>query len=167
MVTPTSTTPLFDSLVIETKGKRRVPNEFGKPQRPRQSMDAAWDAFRQHWPNLQRRSADSTYNCYGLAFANRRTAVTDTALPIIFQDDGYRVITRTNALPGDVVVYRDQGDNITHVAIVLQRRLVISEDQDDLVVVSQWGFDGEYIHPASEVPLQYGSAREIWTERRI
>ncbi len=129
-------------------------------------MDAFYEEMKRLWPNLQRRSWDSTYNCYGMVFANRRTVVDDTAVPIIFEDDGYRIVERNQALPGDVVVYKDGRGRIRHVGLVLQKRLVATEDDDELVVLSQWGLNGEYQHLARDVPKVYGDLAEIWTERK-
>ena len=88
-------------------------------------------------------------------------------MPVIFEDDGYKTIPRAKALPGDIAVYRDRTGDVSHVGVIIERRLITREDQDDLVILSQWGFDGEYIHGASELPEAYGPLGEIWSDRKI
>jgi len=158
--------PIFDSLALETKGRHPIANVFGKPQRPKDSLDAFFDAMRKIWPDLVRRSWDSTYNCYGMAFGARRTAVDEAALRVIFEDDGYRRVPRDQALPGDIAIYRDKTGEVSHVGIIIQRRLVTTARDDDLVILSQWGFDGEFIHGATKVPEAYGPLTEIWSDRK-
>ena len=157
---------IFDSLAIQTRAKRFIENDFGKPQRSKESMDAFYEEMKHLWPNLERRSWDSTYNCFGMAFANRRTVVDDSALPTIYQDDGYRAIGRPQATPGDVIIYKNERGRIMHVAVVVEKRIVQREDDDELVVLSQWGLNGEYRHSARDVPEVYGRVSEIWTERK-
>jgi cell wall-associated NlpC family hydrolase len=155
----------LDSLVLQTKRRRPIKNEFGRPPKSSAGLDDFYARMKAIRPDLLRRSADSSYNCYGMAFANRRTHVHEDALAVIFEDDGYRIIDRTEAMPGDLVIYRKADHQIAHVAVVIRRDFVTTNSSDDLVVLSQWGNSGEFIHKASEAPQEYGQIIEIWTER--
>jgi hypothetical protein len=99
-----------------------------------------------------------------MVFAGRRTHVHEDALPIVFVDDEYRRIERRDANVGDIVIYRGPSGDIEHVGVVLRRILVTPSDDDDLVVLSQWGDSGEFIHKSSE--QAYGEVREVWTDRK-
>lgn len=70
----------------------------------------------------RRRPAIAGYNCFGMALAHRRTAITglDGGLldvQRILDEDGYSVIAPAAAMAGDLVVYSDERD-VTHVARV-------------------------------------------------
>lgn len=83
---------------------------------------------------------------------------------MIRDDDGYKAIGRQQAMEGDIVVYRKNG-RITHSGVIVSKRLVLREQDDELLVLSQWGYDGEYLHAANTVPSEYGELSEIWSER--
>lgn len=133
-------------LKIETRKRRHIRNEPDRPLRTQEGMDDFFDRMKSRWTNLTRRSADSSYNCFGMAFANRRTHVHEDALPIIFHDDEYRKIERSDAERGDIVIYRGPSGEIEHVAVILQRMPITPSADDDLLVLSQWGNSGEFIH---------------------
>ena len=83
------------------------------------------------------------------------------ALGLILNDDGYRVVEQPH--PGDIVVYRGDGGMVEHVGLVLQADQVFGVRQ--ILVLSKWGGDGEYIHREEDVPDQLGRPVEYWTER--
>ena len=65
---------------------------------------------------------------------------------------------------GDVVVYKDQRGNVSHVRLIAQ---VIpgARQEPEFRVLSQWGQDGEYFHNINDVNPLLGSANEFWTDR--
>jgi hypothetical protein len=105
----------------------------------------------------------ATYNCFGLVFASRRTWIHEEALDLILRDDGYRRVD----VPwiGDVVIYRDNDDNVNHVGIVVGLNVDSMGGQPEILVLSKWGADGEYLHRHDHVPGLFGARVEYWTER--
>jgi hypothetical protein len=105
----------------------------------------------------------ATYNCFGLVFASRRTWIHEEALDLILRDDGYRRVD----VPwiGDVVIYRDNDDNVNHVGIVVGLNVDSMGGQPEILVLSKWGADGEYLHRHDHVPELFGARVEYWTER--
>ncbi len=96
----------------------------------------------------------------GLAFAARRTAIDIGHLPAILQDDGYRRLADEEPpREGDVVAYRYE-DAYSHVGVVWT-----SGQRDDVLVLSKWGSLAEFMHPIDEVPSDYGTEVEFWTDR--
>jgi hypothetical protein len=130
-------------------------------------MKAAADIFTRAHPSLKVRSLDSTYNCVGLVFASRRTAVDPDQFPRIFTDDKYvKLRTEADAALGDIAVYRDWSGAITHVGVVIDIHMDVSAAVPRFRVLSQWGRDGEYLHDGEDVPVWLGRLTEVWSERR-
>jgi hypothetical protein len=50
--------------------------------------------------------------------------------------------------------------------VVFEIRLKVQAGTRDLMVLSKWGADGEYIHALGDVPALLGVPREFWTDRR-
>ena len=116
-------------------------------------------------PNVVPRSATRVCNCYGLVFASRRTCVNyedDSSILSILVDDEYRHINAAECRVGDVVVYRNDEGEITHVGMVAAERGI----ERDMLVLSQWGALGEYLHEVGDVFEAYGTPAEFWTHRR-
>ena len=130
------------------------------------SMDARKDIMLANRPSVRVRSLSSVYNCMGMVFANRRTWVDPEHLPMILEDDGYRLVANEQELqPGDVVVYRDADGEVSHVGIVTEVRTNPREASLEVFVMSQWGESGEYFHRANEVHPALGNPSEYWTDR--
>lgn len=139
-----------------------------KDERPPSAMEDA-EAFAQaQCPGITTRSLSSTYNCAGLIFAARRTVVFMGELKRVLRDDEYELITqRPRLTPGDLITYKARQDGeILHIGVVLSVRLVPADAEIEVTVLSQWGFDGEYIHSELNVPASYGQIREYFSERR-
>ena len=115
-------------------------------------------------------SASSLYNCYGFAFASRRTAIMDgDEVTKILQDDGYRELpwdAREWDI-GDVVLYKTQGDPISHVAVIHHKETHESGEVRDVYVVSAWGPSGEYIHPIDPRHDNLGTPYRVVTQRVV
>lgn len=157
------------ALHLYTKGNRRfIENELPDSDLSRDALRAAREIVRGISPSAMCRSLTGLYNCVGLVFASRRTMVDVKHLPIILEDDGYSMIPESDALLGDIVLYRRNG-LISHVGIVFEFRDVsIRGDRSriEVWVLSQWGENGEYLHKLREVPTIYGDGLEFWSERR-
>ena len=152
-------------LLLCTRKKTPIPNEMPLPRLPL-SMRAGEAMHLRDHPNIQSRSLRSEYNCMGMIFASRRTCVDPIHLSFIFSDDDYRTVRNESELwPGDVVVYRDNDNEIMHVGLVSHIRPVLDQGTREIWVLSQWGFDGEYLHRAEDVSINLGKPAEYWTDR--
>ena len=152
-------------LALSTRKRHQVPNEQRSP-RPPARMQAARSIVLSAHPSARARSLSSLYNCVGMVFASRRTWVEPEHLPMILADDEYRQVNNRGELqPGDVVVYRDDQDEISHVGIVAEVRPDLEEATWVVVVLSQWGADGEYFHIDDDVNPRLGRPTEYWTDR--
>lgn len=155
-------------LPLATKRGTRIPNERRREHAPIR-LQAAKDIVLRSHPVAQMRSLSATYNCMGMVFANRRTWIDTDHLQLILQEDNYRQTTIDDIQPGDVIVYRDELGSVTHVGLVscIEVNLAdLSEDMHKVTVLSQWGADGEYFHPADEVNERLGNPTEYWTDRQ-
>lgn len=152
------------SIHIETSKKRRIENV----QYPQRAEEAMFEARKIH-DNARRtfRSSRSTYNCVGMVFANRRTSIDPSQIPLILADDEYyEVEDQAKVAVGDIVIYiRDGSTEIQHIGVVVLNQLKIGGGRD-LKVLSQFGRDGEYIHDLLDVPELYGSVVRFYSERR-
>ena len=156
------------ALKLETRRKRWVQNAMG-PQRSPESMVAARAMHTANHARIVARSLSSVYNCFGLAFASRRTAIVDGAqVESILADDGYKLVGQDKALRGDVVLYRDRDSNeIIHAGLISEIRTRLDDSVAERIVISQWGQDGEYEHPEVSVPTRLAGRIEYWTMRTV
>ena len=129
-------------------------------------MEAARDLVLGKHPSASVRSLNSVYNCVGMVFASRRTWVEPEHVPMILADDGYRPINRNELECGDVVVYRREDlAEISHVGIVANVKVKPKDASLEVMVLSQWGQDGEYFHLDDDVNPMLGTPTEYWTDR--
>ncbi len=162
---------IHDSLSIQLGSRaRRWIRNTRLPELPAERMRAAERNCHRMYPGrVATRSLSASYNCFGMVFACRRTAICGPEeLEIIFEDDGYRQVhNRADVTVGDVVVYRPSPSReISHVGLVIEVKALLAEADVRIKVLSQWGRDGEYIHDEADVPTVYGQYREYYTERR-
>ena len=152
-------------LGLETRKGSKIPNEQ-RTQRHPTSMQAALAISQTGRPSVQPRSLSSVYNCMGMVFASRRTCIETEHLPMILREDNYRqVLSERDLTRGDLVVYKDQNESVTHVGIVTEIRHNILNGSTTITVLSQWGAHGEYFHLADEVHPSLGKPAEYWTDR--
>ena len=90
------------------------------------------------------------YNCHGLTFANRRTAIfDDSAIQVILREDGYEEVDIVHVLPGDIVLYIGEDGSVDHSGIV------VSEPDGMLkipLVMSKWAKYAEVVHCVNQCP---------------
>jgi hypothetical protein len=111
------------------------------------------------FPKFLRARTNPRYNCHGLTFGSRRTAIlSDAEITTILQEDGYSpVVDRKDVLPGDVVVYFAADGTIEHSAVVASRPLAPFYVPE---VFSKWGPGGpELLHAATDCPYAVGDLR--------
>jgi hypothetical protein len=154
-------------LALQTRAAWDIPNEV--PDDTSHSMsrihaEAAHELFAKR-PTLRLRSLLGPYNCVGLVFGSRRTAMEPEHIRRILRDDGYRKIERAEAHLGDLVVYHT-GDRSapTHIGVVFAKP--VAETDPSLTILSKWGHDPEYLHDLRDVPELFGHVHEFYTERR-
>jgi hypothetical protein len=68
---------------------------------------------------------------------------------------------------GDIAVYLNRdGRIVSHVGVVVKIEPDIAKASWNIMVMSQWGADGEYIHSVDDVPQFLGEPKQYWTDRR-
>lgn len=151
---------------LATRKGRTIPNERRMERHP-SAMQAARNIVLQSHPSARPRSLTAVYNCMGMVFANRRTCVEPEYLQTILEDDEYhRLPGRGQVELRDVVVYRDDQGIVGHVGLVA--RVIPNLRQggtSEIVVLSQWGADGEYFHSVNDVSPYLGAPTEYWSDR--
>src|ERR1700690_211292 len=136
-----------NSIELSTKQRTWIYN-VRRPERSPLSMQEAEKFAHKNCPNIKTRSLSSTYNCVGMIFASRRTAIDPDQLPKIFNDDEYvRVLNRSELMVGDLVAYKKSpiAKDVDHIGLIIKIDFQISPPDVKILVLSQWGFDGEYI----------------------
>ena len=153
------------NLPLATKRGEQIPNEQ-REQAIIESMEARRELVLKGRLSARVRSLSSTYNCMGMVFASRRTWIEPEHVAMILQDDGYRPVSDEDELyPGDVVIYRDNRGEVSHVGIVTDIRINLIQASREITVLSQWGESGEYLHLVDDVHPGLGQPSEYWTER--
>ncbi|MCP4699373.1 MAG: hypothetical protein GY862_21385 [Gammaproteobacteria bacterium] len=96
-----------------------------------------------------RSSPTARYNCHGMTFASRRTGIYEnTAIEQILREDKYIQINPKDVLPGDVILYCSDEDNIEHSGIVATEIIEMGVPR----VISKWGKYAEFVHWANKCP---------------
>lgn len=136
-------------------------------ERAPESMRAAEIAAHRLCPGIITRSLSGKYNCYGMVFASRRVVIEHPEdVEQILRDDGYNRVHQNDVKIGDVIIYRKApNEEVQHVGLIVEVGRNIEAARIDLMILSQFGFDGEYFHPEHLVPPQYGTHRDYYTER--
>ncbi|MCH8877874.1 MAG: hypothetical protein IIA89_13815 [Chloroflexi bacterium] len=155
------------SLKLSSKTGNWIRN-VRKIARPPAAMVDAESYAHAQCPGIATRSLSSTYNCAGLVFASRRTVILMGELNRVLREDEFRPVTQKAQLkPGDLVTYKVRLDGeVRHIGVVMSTTPNPEAAEVDVTVLSQWGYDGEYIHDEENVPVLFGQIREYFTERR-
>ena len=103
-----------------------------------------------------RTAATPRYNCHGMTFASRRTGIFDReTIDQILREDGYKEVSSSSALPGDVIIYYAADGDAEHSGIVVSPPVDLGIPQ----VVSKWGKYAEFIHWANRCPYSFAAAK--------
>ena len=151
-------------LDLTTKRGNRIPN-MQRRTRPPISMATARDIVLNSHPSAEMRSLRSEYNCVGMVFASRRTDIDPEYVEMILRDDGFRRVEEGDLQIGDVVIYRTEDQQISHVGLIAKITLTLARGHREITVLSQWGADGEYFHGIDDVNPNLGRPTEFWTDR--
>jgi hypothetical protein len=157
------------SIPLATRKGTTIPNS----RRWEMSPEAV-EGSRQQWsalqPDAELRSLSTfsnTYNCMGCVFASRRTWVDTDCLRLIMGDDGYQSVDQKDAMPGDLVLYKDSTRSVVHVGVILEKNPDVRSARFRFKVLSKWGSGGEFIHQMESIPDILGSPSQFITERRL
>ncbi len=151
-------------IVVQTRRGTPIPNSISPEpgERQRRRYELIRKRFGQTWTN--RKAACGGYNCFGMVFAARRTAIWESCcVETILKEDGYRLLPSEKVAPGDLVLYRDRvGKEPYHVALVLRR-----EELGAWFALSKWNdTSGEDIHNIQHhCWVDFDVEIEFWTDR--
>jgi hypothetical protein len=154
-------------IILQTREGKDVENSQSCP--PDGTIMARYALLRRmHSGWINRKPACGIYNCFGLVWASRRTAVYDEgAISQILKDDGYRqLLPGGTPQPGDIVLYRNSNSTM-HAAIVMELRQLQPDGSMIPWVLSKWGnVFGEDFHAIQNIPKDLeGCIIEFWTDR--
>jgi hypothetical protein len=153
-------------LPLATRQKRDILNER-RMERPPVAMQAARNMVLREHPSATLRSLTSVYDCMGMVFAARRTTVGIDQLEMILEDDEYQRLPNPDGVrPGDIVVYRDSQGLASHVGLVSSTGPILQDGRREIIILSQWGADGEYFHRVDDASSAFGTHREYWSDRK-
>ncbi len=156
------------SIALETRKGRSIRN-VAAPE-PGEQAHRKHAALRSGQPWTNRKGPCGGYNCYGMVFATRRTAIYENdQIPDILEDDGYRQICEDEVRPGDIVLYRDRTQWLLHSALVLRRQKWEGKIPIPFAL-SKWndicGEDEHNVHHHIWPEPEYNVVLEFWTERQ-
>ncbi len=161
----TATDP--QALKLETRARRWVKNVL-RPETAPVLMSIRVTVALGACPAARNVSLSTVYNCYGLAFAARRSAIVDEEdVQTILHDDEYRRLPWDPAawLPGDIVAYRTDTGDLAHVGVISRIDVDLTNPEFRVLVRSAWGDSGEYDHPIDQVPILLGKPTEVFAQR--
>ena len=133
-------------IALHTRCENQVENEIDR-RSLRHGDETASRNFQKQYPKGVHRptSPSRKYNCHGLTFASRRTWIwKPLEIAKILKDDDYETVELKDAMPGDIVVYSQDGDP-EHSGIVISRDPVPT-------ILSKWGAAHEVIHRVIDCP---------------
>jgi hypothetical protein len=154
-----------NAIYLATSRNRRIPNAR-RPERVPEALVAAMQFVTESHPSARLRSLTGTYNCIGMAFANRRTCIEPDHVRMILEDDGHAEVSPKHVVSGDLLVYRDREGAISHVAVVISHEPDVANGRWNTTVISQWGYDGEYLHDHADVNQLLGRPDRFYSERK-
>ena len=155
-----------NSIPLATRAGRRIDNERRMEHLPAR-LRAAAHMITSQCHGAQPRTLSAQYNCMGMVFASRRVWVDITLIRRILEEDEYSRLAGPEALQvGDLVVYQRDGAD-AHVGMVIGSEVIMPSGEPVVTVLSQFGADGEYLHPIEQVPFLCGRPSEFWTDRRV
>jgi hypothetical protein len=131
------------------------------------------DSIRKYVHARQLSEACPVYNCHGLTFGSRRTAVTHEVSPILAQD-GYSEVPEAAAREGDIAAYIEENE-ISHTGFVIGREALLIGSSTTLRIWSKWSRGPEMSHLVQDCPYYAGEGsvrffrltewRDAWRER--
>ncbi len=144
---------LFESieLALQTRNERQIRNELLRRE-PFPGLVQEASDYRKKFPGCKHRPTKPSlkYNCHGLTFATRRSAITESAsVQSILRDDGYVEVDRKGVVAGDIAMYYEYGD-FSHSGIVVEVDHIGTEPV--IWVLSKWNRLHEVVHKLHDCP---------------
>jgi hypothetical protein len=155
------------ALQTQTRKRRQIGNEV-RPEKAPESLREGVRIITDAYPDVEPLSATALYNCYGLAFASRRSWIIDeTEVQKVLADDDFRDLGWDARLwaSGDIVLYYS-GEELSHVAVITDKRANIETGEVAVRVVSAWGESGEYLHLIDRVSPLLGKPCRVVSQRK-
>jgi hypothetical protein len=136
---------LFSQLALHSRREEQIENETDR-NLPYEGMTKYCESLKHQYDRCRHRPVGPTgkYNCHGLTFASRRTAIEGAVIEKILHEDEYSEVQLENAMTGDIVIYR-RGADVLHSGIVVR-------GFPDLLILSKWGSAHEAIHAVDDCP---------------
>jgi hypothetical protein len=97
-------------------------------------------------------------NCHGFVFTGGQFWIEGKSVDMILEDNGYEAVN--DPRPGDVIVYRDRDDDVSHTGLV--RGLA---SNGVVLVESKWGKYGRFVHRHDRHPYADGQIEFYRTGR--
>jgi len=136
----------YSELKLETRCHNQIENEIDRRAIRAGDEELSRD-YVKDYPGGKHRpvSPSRKYNCHGLTFGSRRTWISRASeIAKILKDDEYHSIEIKEVMPGDIVVYFQNGD-AEHSGIVIESGFVP-------IVLSKWGPAHEVVHRVNDCP---------------
>jgi hypothetical protein len=140
------------------------PNETPPPLTAAEMKGWA-DFFNKRFGAVARSLSRHHYNCVGMIFASRRVWIEIDDINKLLQEDGYRPISREQAVIGDVVLYKYNNGEPAHIGIIYAIETI--GQTLNIRVLSKWGRYPEFTHFLESVPDMLGRPLEYYTERVV
>jgi hypothetical protein len=121
-----------------------------------EEASASIQQYQHHWL-IRRGPPDDTANCHGWVFTNGKYNIAGRCVPTILDQNNYAKVKDPET--GDLVVYRNSDNEISHTGIV---RAVLGTN--DVLIESKWGRMGVYLHPVEK--SCYGKDFEYYRSER-
>jgi hypothetical protein len=156
------------ALLTETRKRRQIGNEV-RPERAIESLQEGIRIVTDAYPEVVPLSATALYNCYGLAFASRRTWILDEGeVKKVLEDDGFGELPWDPRFweAGDIVLYC-LDEEVSHVAVIASKQPVLQSGDFKVHVISAWGESGEYVHPMEVVSPLLGKPCRVLSQRKV
>jgi hypothetical protein len=147
------------ALAMETRQRVAIDN-FHNTAQPIHGDELQAAAYRGRYPGATHRptAVCFTYNCHGLTFASRRTEITSPAeIRKILVEDAYEMVQINDVLPGDIVIYISNDNDIEHSGIVVDVPRFVGQILPNPKILSKWGSAHEVIHMVRDCP--YNASR--------
>lgn len=159
-------------LRLDTRTGQPIKNEVAAAP-TRQSLAREQALVTEFGANWEKRIEPcGIYNCAGLVWASRRTAIyEDAEWDKIYQDDDYHELKDSELpMPGDLAIYSQSDVGYLHVGQVLSLEPVLLSSGELIPkILSKWDdASGEYIHRPMDVPFrnQFTDLQlKYWTDR--
>lgn len=149
MFDPTLPAGAIQQLALQTRKGGVIDNAMN-PAPAHAGLTLQVAALKRQYNKVKHRDVgpSAKYNCHGLTFAARRTAVDPTQIQKILNDDGYRKLEISERPEcGDIAVYVEDGD-MAHSGIV-------SGLIDNIPwILGKWGECHEAVHAVFDCPYK-------------